>query len=98
MYFSGTGVAFNNRRSRDAFRWDTKMFIQALKRTFVATAAAGALLAGMATAPASATPINSLFAGGNNFISDNSAEYLIKGAGNTLAGIVQAGDRLRGIA
>jgi hypothetical protein len=70
----------------------------------LATAAAGALVAGVGIGVASAAPVNSFLVSGSNLLSDNSAEYLIKGTDpitgtpNTTAGVVEVGDRLRGVA
>lgn len=69
-----------------------------LRKAFLTTAAAGAMLLGMAAESANAIPISGLLVGGDNLLSDNSAEYLIKGAGNLLPTTIQVGDRLRGIA
>jgi hypothetical protein len=67
-----------------------------LKQALLRTAAAGALLLGIGLGSASAAPIGALLAGGDNLLSDNSAEYLVELG--TPDGIVDVGERLRGIA
>jgi PEP-CTERM motif len=58
-------------------------------------AAVGMALA--VSAGAQAGSVASQLFGGSQLLSDNSAETLIKGAGNTTAGVLQVGDRLRGV-
>lgn len=57
-----------------------------------------ALITSFGISAANAAPINSLLFGGDeNQLSDNSAERLVKGVGNTADGIIEEGDKLRGI-
>jgi len=79
------------------------MFARKLRDGLLATAAAGALVLGAGSA--SALTVGSLLSSGGLFsLSDNSAEYLIKGVdpvtgvANTNPDVVELGDVLRGIA
>jgi hypothetical protein len=58
----------------------------------------GAMLAlGMCAAQAQANLINSALKAGDNLFQDNNAENLIKGAGNTMPGVIQVGDTLQAV-
>ena len=57
-----------------------------------------AIVASFGISAAQAGTVNSLFYGGaENKLSDNSAERLVKGDNNTATGIIEEGDKLRGI-
>jgi hypothetical protein len=58
----------------------------------------GAMLAlGMCAAQAQANLINSTLKAGDNLFQDNNAENLVKGAGNTMPGVIQVGDTLQAV-
>lgn len=62
----------------------------------VVLGAAVGMALGVSAGAQAGTVASQLF-GGRQLLSDNSAETLIKGAGNTTVGVLQVGDRLRGV-
>jgi hypothetical protein len=61
------------------------------------TTVASSVALALSTGIASAATVGSQLFSGLNLLSDNSAEYLIKGAGNTNQTVLEVGDKLRGI-
>jgi len=73
------------------------MVLQKLKSALFAGAAVAMTIA-LGSTPAAALPIQPLFTLGDNHLSDNSAEWLIKGTeAGAIAGVVQVGDQLVGV-
>jgi len=67
-----------------------------MNKKLIVSCLAGAAL-GISAGAATAASVSSVITGKSGLLSDNSAEYLVKGDGNTGGTVIEVGDKLRGI-